>query len=231
MHFPPSSGRLAHCALARLSLTLTQSTHDHYDADHRSALCGHATAWQGARHASLAYPAWHNTTTTDLPISLHLHCLLLTHCLWCMIWHQCFDAIHALGSASFLPYVCTTLHDTTSHPFHTARMSRDTVKTLSVIEPWWSSSSRLHETRASLRINQLYLWMMHARTVPQVPADNPHHCAAQPHLITLWSEVWPQGGRSSTSLGEWKVCFERNVISVTFRSQTALNWTEVGPGW
>ena len=26
--------------------------------------------------------------------------------------------------------------------------------------------------------HQFYLWMMHAGTVPQVPADNPHHCPA-----------------------------------------------------
>ena len=47
--------------------------------------------------------------------------LTLAHCLSCMIQHQCFDARHALGSASCLPHACTTLHDTTSHPFHTAR--------------------------------------------------------------------------------------------------------------
>ena len=47
--------------------------------------------------------------------------LTLAHCLSCMIQHQCFDACHALGSASCLPHACTTLHDTTSHPFHTAR--------------------------------------------------------------------------------------------------------------
>ena len=41
--------------------------------------------------------------------------LLLAHCLWCKIQHQCFDVRHALGCT------CTTLHDTISHPFHTAK--------------------------------------------------------------------------------------------------------------
>jgi len=47
--------------------------------------------------------------------------LLLAHYLWCMIWYQCFDVRRAIGNTSCLPHACTTLHDTTSHPFHTAR--------------------------------------------------------------------------------------------------------------
>jgi len=46
-----------------------------------------------------------------------------------------------------------------------------------------SSICRVHETRASLRISQFYLWMMHARTVPQVLADNTHHCADPAPLL------------------------------------------------
>jgi len=41
-----------------------------------------------------------------------------------------------------------------------------------------SSSSRVHVTRAKLRINQFYLSIMLARTIPPARADIPHHCAA-----------------------------------------------------
>ena len=46
---------------------------------------------------------------------------LLAHCHYRVIQHQRFDARHALCSAYCLAHACTTLHDTISHPFHTAR--------------------------------------------------------------------------------------------------------------
>jgi len=50
MHFPPSSGWLAHCALARSSLISNQSEHDHDDAEDRSAACALPTLQYRQEH-------------------------------------------------------------------------------------------------------------------------------------------------------------------------------------
>ena len=52
-----------------------------------------------------------------------------------------------------------------------------------------SSSSRVHETRASLRINQFHLSIMLARTIPPAHADNPHHCVTSAQSHYTWQKI------------------------------------------